>query len=31
VSFLETLRAELGEETLQLTQSSYSDAVGGAP
>jgi geranylgeranyl diphosphate synthase type II len=29
VSFLETLRAELGEEALQLTQSSYSDAVGG--
>jgi geranylgeranyl diphosphate synthase, type II len=31
VSFLETLRAELGEEALQLTQSSYSDAVGGTP
>jgi geranylgeranyl diphosphate synthase type II len=29
LSFLETLRAELGEEAIQLTQSVCRDAVGG--
>jgi geranylgeranyl diphosphate synthase, type II len=29
ISFLETLRAELGEETLQLAQGLVGDAVGG--
>ncbi len=30
ISFLETLRAELGEEALQLTQGLIRDTVGGA-
>jgi len=28
IGFLETLRSELGEEALQLTQSASRDAVG---